>query len=236
MNREPPVEITGGARGAASVAVRRAAVVRRLGLVPYETAYDEMRRFTAARTAATADELWLLEHPPVYTLGQAGNIEHLRRATAIPVRRIDRGGQITYHGPGQVILYALIDLRRRGLTVKRLVWLLEQAVIELLAARGVDGARRPGAPGVYVAGAKIAALGLRVRGGASYHGLALNVDLDIGPFDDINPCGYEGLAVTRLADLGVREAPDEVGDALAGGVRRLLEAEGIIGASLATDP
>jgi lipoyl(octanoyl) transferase len=224
VNREPTVEATAGTRGAASVAARRAFVVRRLGLVAYDTAYDEMRRFTAARTAATPDELWLLEHPPVYTLGQAGKDEHLLRTTAIPVRRIDRGGQITYHGPGQVIAYALLDLRRRGLTVKRLVWLLEQAVIDLLAARGLAGARRCGAPGVYVGGAKIAALGLRVRGGASYHGLALNVDLDLGPYGDINPCGYEGLAVTRLADLGVREAPEAVGEALVAELQRLLGA------------
>ena len=203
----------------------RSLAVRRLGLVPYETAYDEMRRFTAARTAGTADELWLLEHPPVYTLGQAGKDEHLLRGTTIPVRRVDRGGQITYHGPGQIIAYALLDLRRRGLTVKRLVWLLEQAVIELLAARGLEGARRSGAPGVYVGGAKIAALGLRVRGGASYHGLALNVSVDLRPYDDIDPCGYAGLAVTRLADLGVREAPAAVGDAFAAGLQRLLAAE-----------
>jgi lipoyl(octanoyl) transferase len=184
-----------------------------------------MRRFTASRTAATPDELWLLEHPPVYTLGQAAREQHLRRATAIPVQRVDRGGQITYHGPGQVVVYALMDLRRRRLAVKRLVWLLEQSVIDLLAARGIAGARRPGAPGVYVDGAKIAALGLRVRGGASYHGLAVNVSVDLAPFGDIDPCGYEGLAVTRLADLGVRETPGAVGDALAAGLERLLEAE-----------
>jgi lipoyl(octanoyl) transferase len=228
VNRESTVEAAGGGRSAtheSPSAVRRPLVVRRLGLVPYDTAYEEMRRFTAARTAATADELWLLEHPPVYTLGQAGKAEHLLRATAIPVRRVDRGGQITYHGPGQVVAYALLDLRRRGLTVKRLVWLLEQAVIELVGGRGLEGVRRPGAPGVYVGGAKIAALGLRVRGVASYHGLALNVDLDLGPYGDINPCGYEGLAVTRLADLGVREAPDAVGDALVAGLQRLLAAE-----------
>ena len=200
-------------------------LVRHLGLTPYDVAYEEMRRFTAARTAATPDELWVLEHPPVYTLGQAGKDEHLLRATAIPVRRIDRGGQITYHGPGQVIVYALLDLRRRGLTVKRLVGLLEQAVIDLLAVRGLASARRAGAPGVYVDGAKVAALGLRVRGGASYHGLALNVNLDLGPYRDINPCGYEGLAVTRLADLGVREETEVVGAALAAGLERLLEAE-----------
>jgi lipoyl(octanoyl) transferase len=202
----------------------RPLVVRRLGLVPYERAYADMRRFTASRTAATPDELWLLQHPPVYTLGQAGKEEHLLRATAIPVQRVDRGGQITYHGPGQLILYVLVDLRRRGLTVKRLVCLLEQAVIDLLAARGIAGARRAGAPGVYVGEAKVAALGLRVRGGASYHGLALNVDLDLTPFGDINPCGYRGLAVTRLADLGVRETPETVGDALVAVLERRLEA------------
>ena len=196
--------------------------VRRLGLTPYDAAYDEMRRFTAMRTAASADELWLLEHPPVYTLGQAGKDEHLLRETAIPVHRIDRGGQITYHGPGQVIVYALLDLRRRGLTVKRLVWLLEQAVIELLAERKIEGGRRAGAPGVYVDGAKIAALGLRVRSGASYHGLALNVDMDLRPFRDINPCGYAGLQVTQLADLGAREPPGAVADALAARLQRLL--------------
>jgi len=208
-------------------AQRRASnvVVRRLGLVDYLPTWEAMRLFTAGRSAATPDELWLLEHPPVYTLGQSGKDEHLLRSTAIPVRRIDRGGQITYHGPGQVIAYALLDLRRRGLTVKRLVWLLEQAVIELLGARGLEGVRRPGAPGVYVDGAKIAALGLRMRGGATYHGLALNVNLDLAPYGDINPCGYEGLAVTRLADLGVREAPGAVGDALADDLQRLLAAE-----------
>ena len=200
-------------------------VVQRLGLTPYDAAYDDMRRFTVSRTAATPDELWLLEHPPVYTLGQAGKAEHLLRATAIPVRQVDRGGQITYHGPGQVVVYALIDLRRRELTVKRLVRLLEQSAIDLLVARGIAAERRAGAPGVYVDGAKIAALGLRVRGGASYHGLALNVDLDLGPYADINPCGYEGLPVTRLADLGVREAPDAIGDALVANLQRLLEAE-----------
>jgi lipoyl(octanoyl) transferase len=214
-----------GAQDPPAGASRRALVVRRRGRVDYAAAYDEMRRFSAARDAATPDELWVLEHPPVYTLGQAGKAEHLLRATSIPVRRVDRGGQITYHGPGQVVAYVLLDLRRRGLTVKRLVCLLEQAVIDVLASHGLQGERRPGAPGVYVGGAKIAALGLRVRGGASYHGLALNVNLDLGPYADINPCGYEGLAVTRLADLGVRETPEAVGDAFVASLQRLLEAE-----------
>jgi lipoyl(octanoyl) transferase len=190
-------------------------IVRRAGCVPYERAYDDMRRFTAARDGATPDELWLLQHPPVYTLGQAARPEHVLRPNGIPVVRVDRGGQVTYHGPGQVVVYVLVDLGRRGLTVKRLVSLLEEGVLDVLAAHGVRGERRAGAPGVYVAGAKIAALGLRVRRGSCYHGLALNVDLDLGPFRDINPCGYEGLAVTRLADLGVGLAPDAAADALA---------------------
>lgn len=185
-----------------------------------------MRAFTAARTAATPDELWLLEHPPVYTLGQAGKPDHLLRDNGIPVVRTDRGGQVTYHGPGQVVAYVLLDLRRRGLTVKRLVWMLEQAVIDLLAAHRVAGERRAGAPGVYVGGAKVAALGLRVRGGCTYHGLALNVDMDLAPFRDINPCGYEGLEVTQLADLGVRLSVAEAGDAFARALRERLAGSG----------
>ena len=190
-------------------------VVRRMGVTEYAEAYDAMRAFTARRAGDTPDELWLLEHPPVYTLGQAGKPEHLLRDNAIPVVRVDRGGQVTYHGPGQVIAYVLLDLRRRGLTVKRLVWLLEQAVIDLLAGHGVAGARRAGAPGVYVEGAKVAALGLRVRGGRTYHGLALNVNMDLAPFRDINPCGYQGLSVTQLVELGVALAPDAAAAAFA---------------------
>jgi lipoyl(octanoyl) transferase len=196
--------------------------VRHLGLVAYERAHDQMRAFTATRTVSTPDELWLLEHPPVYTLGQAGRPDHLLRDNGIPVVRTDRGGQITYHGPGQVVTYALLDLRRRGLTVKRLVCLLEQAVIDLLAAHRVAGERRAGAPGVYVRGAKVAALGLRVRGGCTYHGLALNVSMDLAPFRDINPCGYEGLAVTQLAELGVQLSTADAGDALATALREQL--------------
>ncbi len=197
--------------------------VRRMGVTGYADAYDAMRAFTARRAPATPDELWLLEHPPVYTLGQAGKPEHLLRDNGIPVVRVDRGGQVTYHGPGQVVAYVLLDLRRRGLAVKQLVSLLEQAVIDLLAAHGVAGARRPGAPGVYVEGAKVAALGLRVRGGCAYHGLALNVNMDLAPFRDINPCGYAGLAVTQLGDLGVRLSTPDAADALA---TRLADALG----------
>jgi len=200
-------------------------VTRRLGLVAYDQAYSDMRRFTASRTVATPDELWLLEHPAVYTLGQAGKPEHLQRATPIPVQRVDRGGQITYHGPGQVVAYPLLDLRRRGLAVRRLVGLLEQAVIDLLAAYRIAGERRPGAPGVYVAGAKIAALGLRVRAGCSYHGVALNVAMDLAPFRDIDPCGYPGLAVTQLADLGGAVSPADAAAGLGAQIERLLGSE-----------
>jgi lipoyl(octanoyl) transferase len=177
-------------------------LVRRLpGLQDYQETWEGMRRFTDARDPDTQDELWLLEHPPVFTLGQAGRREHLRDPGEIPVIQVDRGGQITYHGPGQLVAYLLLDLRRAGLGVKRLVQILEQAVLELLARRGVSAELRSGAPGIYVAGAKIAALGLRVRQGCSYHGLSLNVSMDLEPFRRIDPCGYAGLEVVRLADL-----------------------------------
>ena len=160
-----------------------------------------MQAFTAARTPDTPDEFWVLEHPPVYTQGQAGKPEHLLHATDIPVIRIDRGGQITYHGPGQLVIYTLVDLRRRGYGIRELVQRMEQAVIDMLAGHGVVGERISGAPGVYVGGAKIAALGLRVKHGCTYHGLALNVDMDLAPFSAINPCGLPGLAVTQCSDL-----------------------------------
>ena len=177
--------------------------MRRLGRVEYEPAWRAMQAFTAGRTAGTPDELWLLEHPPVFTQGQAGKPEHLIAATDIPVVPIDRGGQITYHGPGQIVAYVLVDLRRRGYGIRELVARMEQAVIDLLAAQGVTAERLAGAPGVYVAGAKIAALGLRVKHGCTYHGLALNVDMDLAPFAAINPCGYPGMAVTQCRDLGL---------------------------------
>lgn len=179
-----------------------------------------MQEFTARRDTDTPDELWLLEHPPVYTLGQAGRREHLLAATDIPLVPIDRGGQITYHGPGQVVVYVLVDLRRRGYGVRELVTRMEQAVIEVLAAHAVVAQRLAGAPGVYVDGAKIAALGLRVKRGCTYHGLALNVDMDLAPFAAINPCGYAGMRVTQCRDLGVRLAPAQAGQTL---VRALLD-------------
>jgi lipoyl(octanoyl) transferase len=178
-----------------------------------------MREFTATRDVDTADEIWLLEHPPVFTLGMAGKREHLLADVGVPVLPIDRGGQVTYHGPGQVVAYLLVDLRRRGYGVRELVSRIEQAVIDVLADYGVSGARLAGAPGVYVGGAKIAALGLRVKQGCAYHGLALNVDMDLAPFKAINPCGYAGMAVTQLKDLAPDASPAEVQAALA---RQLL--------------
>ncbi len=174
----------------------------RLGDTDCAATWREMQRFTAARDAATPDELWLTSHPPVFTLGLAGRPEHLLRDIGVPLLKIDRGGQITYHGPGQAVAYLLLDLARRGLGVRELVFRVEQAVIELLAGCGLRGERRAGAPGVYVAGAKIAALGLRVKNGCCYHGVALNVDMDLAPWAAINPCGYAGMPVTQLRELG----------------------------------
>jgi lipoyl(octanoyl) transferase len=193
----------------------REPVIRRLGLAGYRPTYEAMRRFTEDRDAATADELWVLEHPAVYTTGLAGRKEHDPERSTIPVERVDRGGQITYHGPGQAIVYALVDLARRGLSVRAMVTLLEQAVIDTLAAHGLDANRTSGAPGVYVRGAKIAALGLRVRRGCCYHGVALNVNMDLAPFSAIDPCGYPGLEVTQTSVLGVAAGAPELAGALA---------------------
>ncbi|RLJ17893.1 octanoyltransferase [bacterium endosymbiont of Escarpia laminata] len=176
-------------------------LIRQLGLQPYETTWQAMQDYTDRRDANSRDELWLLQHPPVFTLGQAGKPEHLLRPGAIPVIKSDRGGQVTYHGPGQLIAYLMLDLRRAKIGVRALVSLLEQGVIDLLATQGIDAAARSDAPGVYVDGSKIAALGLRVRHGRSFHGLSLNVDMDLEPFSRINPCGHPGLVVTQLADL-----------------------------------
>lgn len=196
--------------------------VRLLGRVDYEPTWRAMQAFTASRDGVTPDELWLLEHPPVFTLGQAGKPEHLLRDIDVPVVKIDRGGQVTYHGPGQLVAYLLIDLARRKLKVRELVTLMEQAVIDLLRGYGIQGERVAGAPGVYVAGAKIAALGLRVKNGCSYHGLALNVNMDLTPFTAINPCGYSGLQVTQLADLGIAEDVNTVGERLVGVLAGLI--------------
>ncbi len=185
-------------------------IVRRPGRVPYEPTWRAMQDFTAQRDAATPDELWLVEHPPVYTLGQAGKAEHLLHVTDIPLVKIDRGGQITYHGPGQVVGYLLLDLHRRGLKVREMVNLIEQALIDCIADYGLDARRKDGAPGVYIDDAKVAALGLRVKNGCSYHGLSLNVDMDLTPFTWINPCGYSGLQTIQLKDFGVTEGPEDV--------------------------
>ena len=190
-------------------------VVRWLGRVPYEPTWRAMQQFTEARDAATPDELWLLEHEPVFTLGMNADPAHVLGAGEIPVIRIDRGGQVTYHGPGQLVVYPLIDLRRAQLGVRDLVTALEGAVIELAARHGIRAECRARAPGVYVAGAKLASVGLRVRRGGSYHGLALNVDMDLAPFARINPCGYAGLEMTQLAALGGPREVRQVGQALA---------------------
>jgi len=201
--------------------------IRRLGRVPYEPTWHAMRDQTLARAgdagAEAPDELWLLEHPPVFTQGQAGKPEHLLQDIGVPVVPIDRGGQITYHGPGQVVIYLLLDLQRRQIKVRDLVHRIEQAVINLLAEYGVQAERRAGAPGVYVSDAKVAALGLRIRNGCSYHGVSLNVDMDLSPFAAINPCGYAGLAVTQLRDLGVNVTVSEAGDALLRHLKNQLE-------------
>ena len=195
-------------------------IIRRPGLVPYEPTWRAMQEFTTRRDASTPDELWLVQHPPVYTLGQAGKPEHLLQTTDIPLVKIDRGGQITYHGPGQVVAYLLIDLHRRHLKVREMVNLLEQSIIDCIADFGLDARRQDGAPGVYIDGAKIAALGLRVKNGCSYHGLSLNVDMDLTPFTWINPCGYSGLKTIQLKDFGVTEGPDEVTERLLGHLQR----------------
>ncbi len=196
-------------------------LVKRLGRSEYLPVLEAMRGFTARRDVATPDELWLVEHPPVYTLGLAADPAHgPRLASDIPVVQVERGGEITYHGPGQVVLYTLVDLARRGIKVREFVRLLERSVLELLEGRGEV---RPGAPGVYVEGAKIAALGIRVTRGYAFHGLSLNVDMDLAPFAAIDPCGYPGLKVTQTKDIGIPGSPDELGTRLAAILARTLD-------------
>lgn len=197
-------------------------IVRWLGRVAYEPTWQDMRRFTDERGPQTADELWLLEHPPVFTLGMAADPAHVLGAGEIPVVQTDRGGQVTYHGPGQLVAYPLLELKRHGLNVRSLVTLLEQSVIDLLATQGVAGEARRDAPGVYVQGRKLASLGLRVRRGASYHGLALNVDVDLSPFARINPCGMAGQLVTSLGELGIPWSVEEAGQRLAAQMSKRL--------------
>lgn len=196
-----------------------AITVRNLGRAAYEPTWRDMQSFTDARRDDTPDEFWITEHPPIYTLGLAGRQEHVLRDNGIPVLKVDRGGQVTYHGPGQLVIYVLLDLKRQGMGVRRMVRSIEQAVILLLGTYGIAAYGRQDAPGVYVTSdvgeAKIAALGLKVRNGRTYHGLALNVNMDLAPFADIDPCGYRGLAVTQLRDLGVTLSVTQAGDALA---------------------
>ncbi len=202
---------------------RESVRVRSFGLVEYNPTWLAMKDFTAQRTAATRDEIWLVQHPPVYTLGQAGRPEHLLRSTDIPVVKIDRGGQITYHGPGQTVAYLLLDLRRWKINVRELVRLMEQAVIDLLGEYGVAARGRKDAPGVYVGDAKIAALGLKIKNGCCYHGLAFNVDMDLAPFGNINPCGLAGLSVTQARELGITGSIDALQAQLAQNLIRGLQ-------------
>ena len=196
-------------------------LLRELGTAEYQPTVEAMREFTARRGADTPDEFWLLEHPPVYTLGLAADVAHGPKAGgAIPVVQVERGGEITYHGPGQVVLYTLVDLARRGIKVKQIVAMLEQSVIDLL---GKCAERKPGAPGIYVNGAKVAALGIRVSRGCAYHGLALNVDMDLTPFSAIDPCGHPGMKVTQTRDLGMPENKETLGRRLAGILVQKLE-------------
>lgn len=207
----------------ASPADRCAPVLRWLGRVDYEPTWRAMQDFTLARTADTRDEIWFLEHPPVYTLGMNAAPEHVLAPGDIPVVQIDRGGQVTYHGPGQLVVYPLLDVRRLGIGVRQLVMSLENAIVEMLAARGIEASGRRDAPGVYVGARKIASIGLRIRRGCSYHGLAFNIAMDLEPFRRINPCGYRGLEVVDLHTLGgdvdVRGAADALAPALLSALR-----------------
>jgi lipoyl(octanoyl) transferase len=206
--------------------------IRRLGRQGYLPTLQAMRNFTDTRDEQTADEFWLLEHEPVFTLGQAGKPEHVLAPGDIPVVRVERGGQVTYHGPGQIVGYPLIDLRRLGIGVRELVQRIEQAIIDTLERWNIVAVRRPGAPGVYVAGAKIGALGLRIRRGCSFHGLALNVAMDLEPFQRINPCGFKDLQVTQVLDLGGPGSLSAVEDAL---VEELSRQFGLVPQHLSAD-
>jgi lipoyl(octanoyl) transferase len=212
-------------------------VIRRLGFRPYEPTWRAMQKFTDERDAATRDEIWFVEHPPVFTLGMNADRAHVLAPGDIPVVAIDRGGQVTYHGPGQLLIYPLLDLRRRRLGARDLVAALERTVVEFAAGRGLAAVAREDARGVYVDGAKLASIGLRIRRGASYHGLALNVCVDLEPFARINVCGYRGLAVTSLAALGAAGALDAVIDGVLPHLLRELAAAGATrGAGAATAP
>lgn len=194
------------------MAITEQLVIRNLGLQDYTRIWQAMQQFTDQRDNNTVDEIWLLEHTPVFTQGQAGKAEHLLFPGDIPVVQVDRGGQVTYHGPGQLVAYVLLDIKRRNLGVRQLVTMLEQILIQLLTGHGIEANARPDAPGVYVKGAKIASLGLRVRKGCTFHGLALNVNMDMEPFSRINPCGYAGMQMVQSSELG---GPQQVSAAAA---------------------
>ena len=215
-NTDTPSPDAGGRDGAISLSI--------LGRTEFAAALGAMRRFTDERDDTTTDEIWLTEHEPVYTLGLAGKPEHVLDARGIPLVRADRGGQVTYHGPGQVVAYLLLDLTRRSLKVRELVRLIEEAVIATLSDAGIDACRRAGMPGVYVNDAKVAALGLKVRKGRCYHGVSLNVDMDLAPFAGIDPCGYRGLAVTQVRAFAPAMTPSRAAMLLAGHLRRVLRA------------
>ena len=201
--------------------------IKYFGIVDYISTWQKMKDFTLARTKNTFDEIWLLQHPPVYTLGVAGKMEHLLRNDGVSVIRTDRGGQITYHGPGQIIAYLLLDVRRLKLGVRELVRQMEGAVIDLLEEYSVDTKFREDAPGVYVDNAKIAALGLKIKNGCCYHGIALNVDMDLTPFSAINPCGYSGLEITQTSDLGINDGLEILTKKLSGKLKaRIFKIEG----------
>jgi lipoyl(octanoyl) transferase len=203
-------------------------ITRWLGLVEYEPTWRAMQRFTDARDADTEDELWLLEHPPVFTLGMAADPGHVLAAGDVPVVQTDRGGQVTYHGPGQLVVYPLIDIRRLGMGVRDLIVALEKSVIDLVAPFGVRAEGRRDAPGVYVDGRKLGSVGMRIRRGASYHGLAVNVDMDLTPFSRINPCGMVGMEVTQLKDLGVPGNVEHIGSELATGLAPRLQSTEVL--------
>ena len=200
-----------------------ALTIRHFGLMDYAPVWQEMQSFTESRNANTPDELWFLEHPPVFTLGRNGKPEHLRKTGDIPVINVDRGGQVTYHGPGQLIVYPLLNIKRRQLGVQSLVKILEQSVIDLLADYSLSAQRREKAPGVYIDNRKLAALGLRIRKGCSFHGLSLNVDMDLSPFSMIDPCGYSGLEVTQLKDLGITDSMENISTQFQTHFERLLD-------------
>lgn len=202
-------------------------LVRSLGTQPYGEVWQAMREFTDTRDETTPDELWVVEHSPVFTLGQAGKREHILRESDIPIVKSDRGGQVTYHGPGQLVIYLLLDLRRKSLGVRDLVSGIENAIINLLKAWGIAAEARKDAPGVYIERRKIAALGLRVRRGRSYHGLSLNVAMDLTPFEAINPCGYEGLEVTQLREFGVDETVSAVAQSLVNEIQRTFRYDAV---------